>query len=459
MLLSLGDCFDHAHVEATSNHPLPALPPTTSANDSRDGVVTTTAASKSRTWQRVSWASPVPGGQSTTRTSRSRQATDATICWTTPLTYEIYGIFGRDVGRLLRRALSLPRFQRAITSRGAFEKRRSTVARPPARRPRERKSAAPAPRAAAAHVGGRVVEVAEAHDLEGPVGRLEGLEELAAVGVDLRREAHRRVDGGAAEDVRRGPVDVRVREADPQAARLERERDVGRHRRLADAALAGGHGQDPPHAPERLAAPARRDRRVEAVARERVRRALRRLGLGPPLRLRRLEGRLLGLEAHDDAARRLERPLADERVSTRLDDRLALGDALLSLGPADAPRQVQHDGQRLRRHAHRRHHARRHDVAALQRHAPQSLHQRHLRQELRLRRQRPTPAHAAPIRDARRPQEPMAHRDHRQRPPSGPHLAATLSPDLPSFFTRKPRLEAAAAPPLDDDHGCPASHV
>ena len=351
MLLSLGNCFGHAHVEATSNHPLPALPSTTSSNDSRDGVVTTTAASKSRTWQRVSWASPVPGGQSTTRTSRSRQATDATICWTTPLTYEIYGIFVGDVGRL-RRALSVPRFQGAIDSRGAFEKRWSTVARPPTRRPSERKSAAPAPCAAAAHVRGRVVEVAEAHDLEGPVGRLEGLEKLAAVGVDLRREAHRRVDGGAAEDVRRGPVDVRVREADPQAARLKRERDVGRHRRLADAALAGGHGQDPPHAPERLAAPARRNRRVEAVARERVRHALRRLGLGPPLRLRRFEGRLLGLEAHDDAARRLERPLADERVSTRLDDRLALGDALLGLGPADAPRQVQHDDQRLRRHAH-----------------------------------------------------------------------------------------------------------
>mmetsp|Transcript_19583 Transcript_19583/g.60543 ORF Transcript_19583/g.60543 Transcript_19583/m.60543 type:complete len:295 (+) Transcript_19583:1405-2289(+) len=61
-------------------------PLTTSVKARREGVVTTTAASTVRLWQSVSWASPVPGGVSTTSTSNAPQSTRFASCSTTPAT-------------------------------------------------------------------------------------------------------------------------------------------------------------------------------------------------------------------------------------------------------------------------------------------------------------------------------------------------------------------------------------
>ena len=44
------------------------------------GVETMTAPASATRWARVSWASPVPGGMSTTSTSRSPQVTSRSIC-------------------------------------------------------------------------------------------------------------------------------------------------------------------------------------------------------------------------------------------------------------------------------------------------------------------------------------------------------------------------------------------
>ncbi len=45
------------------------------------GVETMTAPASGTRWAMVSWASPVPGGRSTTSTSSSPQSTSPSICW------------------------------------------------------------------------------------------------------------------------------------------------------------------------------------------------------------------------------------------------------------------------------------------------------------------------------------------------------------------------------------------
>jgi hypothetical protein len=55
-------------------------PFTASMSETSCGVVTMTAPSSLIAWESVSWASPVPGGRSTTRKSRSPQTTSPMSC-------------------------------------------------------------------------------------------------------------------------------------------------------------------------------------------------------------------------------------------------------------------------------------------------------------------------------------------------------------------------------------------
>ncbi len=63
------------------------------------GVVTMTAPSSGSVWTRESWASPVPGGRSTSRTSSSPHFTFCTNCWTVFITMgprQMTGVFVVD---------------------------------------------------------------------------------------------------------------------------------------------------------------------------------------------------------------------------------------------------------------------------------------------------------------------------------------------------------------------------